>query len=405
MKKRLTLLCMMTVLASALPLLAQPELQVTDGVHAAELFGASVRDVTLSPNGELLAGIGDDEICIHHLETRTETCVSLPEAFRGGLAASRVEANPLSWSHDSRYIAFTENFYVQLHESDLWIFDVAEGTITNLTEDNLDGDVLSDEPVILDYLPVWGIGDELYFFRSAGGGNANNVNLTLQRLALGEETPEPVADLTRLLPRFSIFYNPAVSPDGTRLAIPVQGRERDDPANGLWVIELETGDAKQIASQTAINTQNGLNTDDQPFIATPTWVNDGAGIVMRIISLSSVDIPLNFVYIDVNAGRVTPLIDFTDVVTRDLYQVDPPSDIPRVPLEGAVSVDGETFYYLERRFAGEESGVYALSLPPTGELPTLVDAVDYEPTLYAVNPQARGNRALIGGWLYTLEAE
>ena len=41
------------------------------------------------------------------------------------------------------------------NESDIWTFDVASGTITDLTNDNVEGSWISQTGYELDYLPMW----------------------------------------------------------------------------------------------------------------------------------------------------------------------------------------------------------------------------------------------------------
>src|SRR4030095_14781878 len=60
--------------------------------------------------------------------------------------------------------------------------------------------------------------------------------------------PKLVRDLTADLPVFSIFRPTAISPDGTPLAFIVLSNDLDYERNGLWTLDLKSGEPEQVAS-------------------------------------------------------------------------------------------------------------------------------------------------------------
>ena len=76
----------------------------------------------------------------------------------------------LKWSPDSTQIAYSENPIQLGYESDIWVMNVADGTFTDLTQDDLTGSwqtFVSDGTLPnLDYLPSWNEQDgTIYFWR------------------------------------------------------------------------------------------------------------------------------------------------------------------------------------------------------------------------------------------------
>ena len=122
---------------------------------------------TVSPDGNLIAwgkqsGRGKDrvlQLCLFEFETAAKQCADLsPDVFDG-------YPYQFQWSPDSQYIAFSENPIEMSSESDIWLFDIAAGSFTNLTDDGLTGIwsylVADGENVMLDYLPMWNPSDKI----------------------------------------------------------------------------------------------------------------------------------------------------------------------------------------------------------------------------------------------------
>ena len=110
--------------------------------------------------------------------------------------------------------------------------NVADGTYTDLTQDDLTGSwqtfVSKGTQPNLDYLPAWNEKDgAIYFWRVAPLGN-QQYKVSLQRIEATGGQPTQVADLSTALPKqIPFFYyqtvaldgSSAIAPDGGKLAV------------------------------------------------------------------------------------------------------------------------------------------------------------------------------------------
>nr|HMN28580.1 hypothetical protein [Caldilineaceae bacterium] len=127
-----------------------------------DLTLGGLRIVSLSPDGQWLLAYGREDLCV-----LASAMVSVPTCVKW-LAPLGYN---LAWSPDSRYVAVTENFEKYFWESDIWLFDVEEGTLQDLTDDGVSGTSrwVIEPPVTLpvDLLPTWSTdGKSLVFIRS-----------------------------------------------------------------------------------------------------------------------------------------------------------------------------------------------------------------------------------------------
>ena len=112
---------------------------------------------TLSPDGSLIATTtnGGRELCIYTVpDADVVSCADLT----GPLI--RIDPATIAWSPESDRIVFAERIAQFLVDGDLWMFDIASGELTNLTDDGIDASIpfASDEehdPYLLDFAPAW----------------------------------------------------------------------------------------------------------------------------------------------------------------------------------------------------------------------------------------------------------
>ena len=108
----------------------------------------------LSPDGSLLAHSDGSSLCFYTLpDLMQTTCSTLPED-------RRLQPESVVWSPDSRYLAFMDNDVLRmLIDSDIWIIDSTDGSMSNLTEDDTLDVALLNEPDELvgaiDLSPQW----------------------------------------------------------------------------------------------------------------------------------------------------------------------------------------------------------------------------------------------------------
>ena len=97
------------------------------------LFAGPARSgAFLSPDGERFLYIGTSEgLCIYETFGSLIDCTPLEEL--------RYDAASFEWSPDGRYITYIDNLPLRyFDDSDIWLFDTEQGTITNLTDDGSD---------------------------------------------------------------------------------------------------------------------------------------------------------------------------------------------------------------------------------------------------------------------------
>ncbi|MBZ0309538.1 MAG: hypothetical protein K8I82_25975, partial [Anaerolineae bacterium] len=92
--------------------------------------GRPPSEAILSPDGSMLAwGARGDGLCVFVFAESATTCTLWPEDYDR-------TATDLVWSADSQLLAFTESFFLNFREPDLWTFEVATGAFVNRTQDN-----------------------------------------------------------------------------------------------------------------------------------------------------------------------------------------------------------------------------------------------------------------------------
>src|SRR5450631_2033190 len=76
---------------------------------------SGVRDAVLSPDGKtILAASLDKGLCLYDLSGKPPACTPWPDNFKG--------IPVLSWSPNSKYVAFTEDVFHLLQAGHLWLF-------------------------------------------------------------------------------------------------------------------------------------------------------------------------------------------------------------------------------------------------------------------------------------------
>ena len=165
--------------------------------------------VTLSTDGSMLVWPEvegrlwnrREGLCTYVFDTAATNCVDAPSTFEGYPYA-------FFWSPDSTIIAMTEDPITLGNESDIWTYDVAAGTISDLTNDNVEGSWVSASDYYLDYLPMWSPeGDSIYFWRSVPIQVPISFTLQLMSIAPTGGEPELVRDLTEDLAGQLLYFN------------------------------------------------------------------------------------------------------------------------------------------------------------------------------------------------------
>lgn len=319
-----------------------------------ELDGRFV--AVISPDGTKIASMSD-EFCVYTLDSGAISCQELE---------NRVSPPALYWSPDSRFVAFHENFVRTFRDSDLFLYDDLDGSITKLTDgDDDDMDLFgSDEPYIFDGTMTWGLDNQIYMLRFAsdGSGGIDAMHTPLVRINPETGAIEELADFSADFPPFavieySLFLDGimSVSPDLSQIALIARAPSSDDESiNGVWVYNLQTESLTQIATMTDLS--QGLPDDHVPFDSRLPlalgWDNASQGVFVFVENFAWGSDFSGLYYVDVLNSTTLPITDYSDNTMDDLISEDDELslvyDLVRAPVI-APNVDG--FIYINHQLS------------------------------------------------------
>jgi hypothetical protein len=341
----------------------------------------------LSPDGKWVAWLLPEQarrpasLCIASVSGGGQNCFTA-EGYQG-------MPYHLVWSPDGLWLAFSEDPAAQALESDLWLFDVAKGELSNRSDDQAVGRYAEVEgDYALDYLPMWDPATGYLYFWRTTPDEFGDFNLDLMRLdptISGE--PEVVRSLGRTLgdgivrfgwQRFYLQGPSAIAPDGSQLAVSIAPAQEMDvsSSHALWLIDLVDAEAEPQLAATALAWQTALpQWSNQPAVARGlAWTADGEGIVVAALS-SDLRLPLLLAYyVDAASGEVTPVVDFSDSREREsFFRIDPTtSHAPRFDAPWTVALAPAANVLLLVTDLGGAVRVLGAPLPPSGVAPAVL---------------------------------
>ncbi len=216
-----------------------------------------VRIISLSPDGTTvvagkpMAGFEHGELCTFDVAMLAEkACADL-----SGLVAG-LRTEDVVWSPDSTKIAFAERSFITFQDGDLWVMDAASGELTNVTDDGVEGGVSllnPPDPDITEYFfdvnPAWSPdGQSIAFSRSTWrDGDWQGNEIAVVPIAGG--TPRTIAQVTPDVPGV-VYFGIDWQSDGSRLFYNVNYPDTSDRRNGIWVMDTDGQNARQVAGTT-----------------------------------------------------------------------------------------------------------------------------------------------------------
>lgn len=400
-----------------------PQVSVLTERFVREIVGEKYAYLAVvSPDGSAIAwgkqtGRGKNKVkllCLYTFANADKVCYDVPSAFEGF-------PSHLVWSPDSTYIAFTENPLQLGMESDVWVFDVAQGSFADLTDDGAEGAWRTLEvDYTLDYMPMWDpTSGDVYFWRSVPTGDYD-ITMAIYRVAPDGGEAELVRDLSEYLQRQLIYFHyeryymdgpSAMSPDGTQVAVAFTSFEDvyNTQENGVWLVDLTDSEAAPRQVMTMDELQLAIP-EWQLMPGVPlglSWTSDGVGVVV-VVNSNDTHSPLNvFYYIDAETGESTPVVDFSSLEDIDSLFAPAGGGLPMryySPWTASLSPAGDKL--LMYNALGGLSGIFAAPLPPDGSLPALVYVSETsDSSLDTRSSRANDGKVIMYGLMFTVSEE
>jgi hypothetical protein len=232
---------------------------------------------SIAPDGKhaVVTGEGKGEICVVALDgSSAEVCTD---------AIAGIDVKHIAWSPDGTLVAVTENAPQYMRDSDIWIIDTGSGDVRNLTDDAYAGPMPLDlgkadvpDPLQVDVSPIFTLDGTAVVFARTNWGTAEKAGTDLYRVSIDGGDPERIAPFGNEL--FTAWYG-AIWTDDATLLISYGSGDKDERKNGLWTVDMDSGDLEQI--------WHGV---DAEFIATPIMQRpDGTVVVNFPVILSQFD--------------------------------------------------------------------------------------------------------------------
>ena len=241
----------------------------------------------LAPDGRWLAvwRFGEDDerdaICAYDAVTLAEyRCVTMEAR----------SPDTVNWAPDGTRLAFTESLQFG-EDPDIWVFDVAAGTVTNLTDDGTDRLFGGDKRGDIDLAPAWSPdGTELVFARNVGRGT------TLYRVPVAGGEVERIASVSRAEP-YAVWAGVQWPVDDTILVS--VDPERADEEAGLWAIDLAGGEPRRIVAPDRVA--------GAPILVAVSARNQALLFYPDAMSTYGLAVP-PFAIADLEHGKVEPIV-------------------------------------------------------------------------------------------------
>lgn len=207
--------------------------------------GPGNRSALLAPDGRQFVHSAVNSLCLYEATTEVR-CVDL-EAYE-----VRLDPETIRWSLDSRYIAFTEDFFRFLHDPDIWLWDTTTDTLNNLTDDGERRISLAESDDFegdIDLLPTW-LPDgsptgTLTFLRYPNRTDRDTVaQPEIYTISLDGNDLTQVGTLS-VEDNWAVY---SMSAFGNQLMYIYAAAKIDNPNNGIWLSDSDGSSSEQIVA-------------------------------------------------------------------------------------------------------------------------------------------------------------
>lgn len=301
------------------------------------IAGPGNRAAFLAPDGKRFVYLNRDRaMCLYMRDADTpERCVDYGEPI------GRIDLESIVWSPDSRYVTFTENFFIYLVDADIWVWDTTTNALQNLTDDG-DNRIEMGEDTwkSIDVAPTWLEDGRILFMRYS---RVNDENQPPEILVIAPDG----SGLEQLGTLEAATGFAAFALDVQADQLVYNYFRSDDAENGLWTSALDGSDAQQVfASEQETIIYKVYSSPDgrSAMIHTPSRIGQPApeNSMMRFVDLESGDALLIDPERYVSAAGWSPdgsvlaylVTDRTNEAESGLYITETPGEAGRLILQG-----------------------------------------------------------------------
>ncbi len=202
----------------------------------------------LAPDGNRLLYNSEDGVCVRGVDGSGQRCSP---------AAARLDTASASWSPDGSLLALTDA-HLFGREPDVWVYDVANGDLTNLTDDGVEAEDydLTDPEVLaaadLDLFPSWSPdGTRIRFLRRADATTVDVMSIPAGGGVARREGSVPTAwaELRAVAwsaERFAWLSGPAAGGSGSVLTSGVRGGAPRELIDGDYPVLSFSSDGRYL---------------------------------------------------------------------------------------------------------------------------------------------------------------
>ncbi|HVO68601.1 MAG TPA: hypothetical protein VMT24_01065 [Aggregatilineaceae bacterium] len=289
--------------------------------RAMEVDNVIVSHILMAPDGVHLAYERRDEqgnnrkLCTRLVTFALETCLDLPEGFPTGLLPEAYFQS-ITWSPDSTKLAVVGNPLRFLVDTDLWIVDLSQRTLTNLTDDHYQGKLFPPDQSMagasVEIQPTWSPDSQRIAVERTildQTGNFGQSTISIIEVATGE-----IRDVT-LLPGHEVYQRDVGSvlsmswlPDQSALALALRHVKLEPDYDGIWQVSVSDGKLQQLVRVAdALPAFNSVAGEAEIFAVGPaSWSPDGSSLLFWMGDPGSLAGVVWGFWLDVKSGAIEP---------------------------------------------------------------------------------------------------